>query len=297
MHRLAVAVLLLLVATTTVALAASADEVLQAPGTTPTAPLIITACTDGNINGRCLRLPAHTYNVKVDPHGICRWLDNASTRDYFVPYQSRIEWEAFIDHAPDGVTADLCCPIKQTQLGILSDGRVIDVALPLGRSNESTWPNPESASPHTSVRKEFQVSKNLCTTHFNGTETCTLCHWTEVLEMTATCTAGEWITTATKSGGPDACEAPAYIGPANCGTGFLHNTKRWVVSGPSSRPGTTATCSYEGELETEFACWNGAQTPTGNTRVINEELIGECFPPEPLPETPTGGCGSGGCHF
>jgi|EndMetStandDraft_8_1072994.scaffolds.fasta_scaffold75308_2 hypothetical protein len=73
---------------------------------------------------------------------------------------------------------------------------------------------------------EQQPSKQFCTTHFNGSETCKECRWTEVLELTATCTAGQWVTTATKTGGPESCKAPAYIGPANCGIGFLHDTKR-----------------------------------------------------------------------
>lgn len=79
------------------------------------------------------RLGTGQRDVVIEAHGICRWLDNLNaTTEYFVPFATANEWQAFIDNAPSSVVRDNCCPTRNVDLAA-TDGQSRSYTLPVGR--------------------------------------------------------------------------------------------------------------------------------------------------------------------
>jgi hypothetical protein len=54
--------------------------------------------------------------------GTCRWVDNNSAIDYFLPDGDAAGWNSFISNRPVGVVLDRCCLAQSVTL-TSSDGR------------------------------------------------------------------------------------------------------------------------------------------------------------------------------
>ncbi|MGE3770057.1 MAG: hypothetical protein AB7G06_03815 [Bdellovibrionales bacterium] len=90
-------------------------------------------------------LPFGVSNALVDRHGMCRWLDNASSVDYFVPLRTAAEWAAFVNNAPPNVTRAACCPARSVTL-VASDGQSVSFNLDTGREGATSELGVQSLS-------------------------------------------------------------------------------------------------------------------------------------------------------
>jgi hypothetical protein len=55
-----------------------------------------------------IELQAGSTNIVVDIFNHCKKLQNSSANNYFVPAKTDIEWSAFLNHLPSGVTPSEC---------------------------------------------------------------------------------------------------------------------------------------------------------------------------------------------
>ncbi|MGE0371659.1 MAG: thrombospondin type-1 domain-containing protein [Gammaproteobacteria bacterium] len=182
-----------------------------------------------------------TVDLMNNHFGACRWLDNTSTNDYFVPDADAEGWNSFIAHAPAGVIRDRCCLSASVTL-TSSDGRTATDTLINGR-NRSTHTNYRDTAVAT-----FPMSRQDCTTHCDGSTTCNTTSWTETVSQTYTCEATGWNSaTVTRSAAP-AVNAPAYqscpltSGPWTTGPWSVCSATTCGTSGVQTR---TVTCDYD----------------------------------------------------
>ncbi|MBI1273389.1 MAG: hypothetical protein GC131_04825 [Alphaproteobacteria bacterium] len=238
-------------------------------------PDIPNVCGVSMLNSACARLNQKSANTVLQPHGECYWLDNGSDKEYFVPYKTVDEWHAFLEHLPPGVIANKCCPSQTVTMGTLSDGRTVVANLGFGRSSGANQLQ-QSVSSGQGLQKDYVMHKTLCTTHWDGTTTCNNCSWTETLTLSANCTNGVWATSLDQKGDDSQCKAPDYIAPKPCPPDKPHGTKWWAGAGSYYEAGTSQSCHYEGTQENEMLCWDGKTKPTGQTRVADKHLVGQC---------------------
>lgn len=116
------------------------------------------------------RLATGQRDVLIEAHGQCRWLDNNSTSgEYFVPFATPHEWQAFLDYAPASIVRAECCPARMVTLQS-TDGQVATFNLPIGRDGAAG----------TRGRQEF--SRNF-----------TLGSGTETVSEAYACQNGTWV--------------------------------------------------------------------------------------------------------
>ncbi len=150
-------------------------------------------------------LSAGTANVLVDRYGVCRWLDNAGTDNFFVPTGSLGDWQAFIDNRPVAVAAANCCP-AQTVILTASDGQTSSFNLDTGREGSTT-----------------QLGQRTLSHDFTLTRVSDGATWIENVAENFTCTSGAWtgqgavITGAAPPVTVEEPETPPVTGdPAEC---------------------------------------------------------------------------------
>jgi hypothetical protein len=86
----------------------------------------------------------------------------------------------------------------------------------------------------------------------------------ETFTLDATCAAGDWLIHVGKSGTPEDCKPPEYIGPKNCPPNIPHGTMHWVTTDRWSGAGESATCHYEGVTSRRKCAAGTALIPGGD---------------------------------
>jgi hypothetical protein len=174
--------------------------------------------------------------------GTCRWVDNNSAIDYFLPDGDSAGWSSFISNRPVGVVLDRCCLAQNVTL-TSSDGRTAADNLINGR-NRAGHINYMDTAVVT-----FPMSRQDCTTHCNGTRTCNTTTWTETVSQVHTCAVGGWNGgVVTRSAAP-AVNAPAYqacpltSGPWTVGPWGACSATACGTSGTQTR---SVTCNFDG---------------------------------------------------
>lgn len=149
------------------------------------------------------RLNVGDTNVLIDVFGQCRWIDNTSGNDIFVPLNTLTEWNAFVQNAPIGVVRDGCCPSRSMAI-TASDGQARNITLATGRDRAGSQ-QARAIGQHT-----FTVSRDDCTTHCDGTTTCNTNVGPETVTQEFICSGAVWQNGArTVIGGP-IYNPPAY---------------------------------------------------------------------------------------
>ena len=153
-----------------------------------------------------LRLNPGTSMTPVDVHGKCRYLDNSGATAYFVPFNTSVEWFAFLSGKPSDTAVTHCArPFSgqdkskglffgttsaQFSMGDTGDPVTADVSLPYWRTGKS-WPPSGSACPNTtktfSNRCYEEFSQYKCWRWVN--QTCTGSRCTATDPQTGACTA------------------------------------------------------------------------------------------------------------
>ena len=141
----------------------------------------------------------------IDPTaapGHCRYVDNSSGNDYFIPFNSSSEWFSFLDNSPSSITLTHCAkpftgelgtlkfgPTSvETSMGDTGDSATAPVTLPYWRTAQ-TWPPSDTditgVSTHTFNHNCYQ--DHATPTCWNWvTKTCTGCSATD--PVTGACT-------------------------------------------------------------------------------------------------------------
>jgi len=212
------------------------------------------------------RLGAGDANILIDVHGACRWIDNASGVDLFVPLNTAVEWDAFVQNAPAGVTRDRCCPSRTMSI-TASDGQSRAIGLSTGRDRVGS-DRSRAVGQHT-----FNVSREDCTRHCNGTTTCNTNTGPETVRQEFECSDGAW-----------------RDGARSVSGGAPYNPPEWqecYTPPPPSPPACNNTTSCEGFNQVTRDC-NGAIVAVSS----NSAACGY-VPPAPSPVH--GACGGSGC--
>ncbi len=234
-------------------------------------------------------------NVLIDRHGLCRWVDNSTSTELFVPYRSAAEWQAFIDHAPSGVVRDGCCPARAFTL-TASNGQTHTLTSMVGRDRAG------HALAAQTLEHTFAITTGAggvparpedCTTHFNGVTTCNAVSWAETVRLPLICQSGAWSAAEALISAAPPPNPPAFIGPRNCPPAHGHGTTWFETTGSGSRPATVAECpagvgtrAWAFDTQTEKRCFDGAASPTGVVREVNGRWVGDCVS---VPTTPQRG--------
>lgn len=157
----------------------------------------VASALDELVPGQGGRLSRGLSDVLIEAHGHCAWLDNtAPDNDFFVPFSTPVEWQAFIDHAPDSVVRGACCPATQLTMNA-SDGQPLLVDLPVGRVG-ATGPNGVVSISHA-----FQVTRPA-----DGAS------WVETLSGTLRCQYGAWNALGVSlASSPPPLPTPNPVGP------------------------------------------------------------------------------------
>jgi len=205
-----------------------------------------------------LRLNEGTARTPIDVHGLCRYTDNSSTDDFFVPFKSAVEWLAFLDAPVPGVTKTHCARPFNGQniskglyfgttsalfpMGDTGDAVTADVSLPYWRTAQ-TWP-PSAASCSNATH----TFNNQCYEEYSQYKC-----WKWV---TKTCTGSSCIATNPKTGACKAYKSYTYD-CSYCGDPGSTCEKKWY--GWSETFAFLATAL---DSDTQNPSWQGTSTRT-----------------------------------
>ncbi|MGE3770426.1 MAG: hypothetical protein AB7G06_05680 [Bdellovibrionales bacterium] len=192
----------------------------------------------GDVPGQAVRLStggtalgAGSTDLLNNKFGVCRWVDNNSALNYFMPDADSEGWESFVNHAPAGVVLDDCCLSTDVTL-TSSDGQSATDTLITGRARASHPLYSDTAEV------QFAMSRDDCTTHCDGSVTCNTTEWVETVTRDFVCGGGGWSGGAIQRTAAPAVNAPAY---ENCSETYSWASVNCTCS--ESCGGGTQTCT------------------------------------------------------
>lgn len=194
------------------------DVITAVVGGARNSPMVPTECNGGASSDLCLRVVKNTSSVLTQIYGVYYWVDNLSADDYFMPLKTISEWNSFTSHLPAGITVDTSCPAVTEYAATLIDGRTIGDSIDIGRVMSGAGTAPESFAYGS---KSYAVTKQICTTNFDNTQSCNTCSGTQIITISSQCRGGSWQSAVTNTGGDFPCPAPPpKCQPADIITGY-----------------------------------------------------------------------------
>lgn len=204
------------------------------------------------------RLTAGQSNVLLDKFGLCRWVDNTTAAEFFVPMATAPEWQAFVDNAPVEIARTSCCPALAVTL-TAQDTQTHTMTLPIGREGATNTYGTRL------IAHDFTITRPM-----DGAT------WTQTVTQSFTCSGGSWVGGAmTYAGNPP---------PIGCGT-YAEGDTWYIRTGSANRPADLTECPdgpgtrlLSWDIESLHQCVSGSAVliDPAVTRNVNEVWSGEC---------------------